>query len=393
MNRSGGTDWSSSGRSLTSWEWLALGDAFNLADGHSRGWLTGAHRQLAMEIGSIYQHAVYSDQTKSQQDFTEAFFRVAGQRTALTLAAPIFHYSSSMSIDSVAQALIQQGRKTVSLISPTFDNLSALMQRKLSLLPVDEGAIWDRSRRESALSQTDAVFVVMPNNPTGLTPSRDQFESLVADCDALGIALIIDASFRFFGSAFDWDIYEPLSSAPSLSWFVVEDTGKTWGLAEMKVGFVVADATSARLLADITNDALLNVSPFVLQILTRMMGISKHGRTHISEVREVVATNRAHLRQTLYCKHPLAPAAPESLGSVEWIRLSKGIDSEKLCEFLRQKGVVVLPGGPFYWNNQEEGRSFLRVALLRDPRYFNRALSVVDIALTEFWASHADLNA
>src|SRR5690349_14612852 len=155
---------------LTEWEWHGLERRFNLADGH-------AHQDLPAEMTSVLDGLPRlilnrnADQERTESEFTTAFFEISGQRHPMV--RPFLHLSSSISIELAAKALKQAGNSQVGLISPSFDNIPQLLRRSgLVLHPIPEHSFWADDRvQESFLSACDALFLVVPNNPTGYTPS------------------------------------------------------------------------------------------------------------------------------------------------------------------------------------------------------------------------------
>jgi aspartate/methionine/tyrosine aminotransferase len=166
-------------------------------------------------------------------------------------------------------------------------------------------------------------------------------------------------------------MYRAISRHRNLKWFIVEDTGKAFGLSEMKVGFVVSDAASRMQLQETSENFLLNVSPYVLNCLTFMLEKRVDGLDHLQELAIVVASNREYLRGLIADIDHLEIASRESSLSVEWLHMTRpDVSAELVCRLAAERGVHVLPGGPFYWDSPARGDRHLRIALARDPRYF-----------------------
>jgi aspartate/methionine/tyrosine aminotransferase len=357
-------------RNLTEWELYALDGAYNIADGHARGWITRAHHDLANRINQLYSLSIYASQSHVEEEFAKAYFELCGQKEALIEGEPpILHYSSSIAIDLAGRVLTVVGAHRVALVTPTFDNIPALLRsRGLELVPIDEQALVTPASAYERLEGADALFLVVPNNPTGTELSSQDLHEL--------------ASFRFFGRMSGWDLYAVLRSHAGLDWIVIEDTGKAWGIAELKIGMMVSSLSLTKLVQKVSNDLRLNVSPFTLRALTTLMAPSTQERqSHISDLVHVAEINRRVLRSQMNALG-LKPISPASLSSVEWLKFEDpALDSTHVCEGVRQQGVVILPGGPFYWDAPRRGRSYVRIALLRDPRYFARAVGVLRRAL------------
>ena len=186
-------------RSLTFWEWQALSSEANLSDGHARGWISAAHRELVARMPSIYEFSVYSSQDSAQTSFLDSFYKSTGQFEAFSVEKTFFYYSASVAIDAVFSSLVRSGTSVLGMITPTFDNLSALARgRGLSLIPLEERFLWDLDHLSSHIDDSfQALMIVMPNNPTGQEVSEEHLRSMAAECTKRRITLVVDASFRF----------------------------------------------------------------------------------------------------------------------------------------------------------------------------------------------------
>ena len=372
-------------RTLTEWELLAISGPYNIADGHARGWLTTAHRELIKRFPAIYEGTVYTDQALVERQFASAFFRLTGQSGAAmgSMPPPIFDYSSSVCIDIAAALLLNLRKTNVGVVTPTFDNVTALLKRRqLNLVPIPEHEIFDVTLNEVDLKRIDSLFVVTPNNPTGRELNKEQLNRLAAICADRGIVLLLDVSFRLFSDMNTWDMYSVLNDHASLEWITIEDTGKVWGLQELKVGFSLCSHSLRAELEGIHNELRLNVSPFTLKLLETLIreDLNRAPHGHLSQLSSVIAGNRQRLASEIRNLPYLEVASVGQKSSVEWLRITHDdCNAAEICETLLKAGVVVLPGGPFFWNNPDDGRQYLRIALLRDSRYFSSAISLFTI--------------
>jgi aspartate/methionine/tyrosine aminotransferase len=360
---------------LTDWEWRGLDVEMNLADAHARG-LSRLVSDLTLDLDQLFAISGGRGQQEVERDFLEAFFSLAMQPSALELPPPLLHYACSISLDVLSKFLRATRRYRVCVVEPTFDNIPQLLQRHgLSLQPLDEATFDDQPGLAIALAGADALVLVTPNNPTGrgLTPA--QLQGIAELCATTETLLVLDMSFRFFGDAAGWDQYAVLTGVRGLEFVCVEDTGKTWPLLEMKAGILVSSAPLAASLRRVTDELLLNVSPFILQVLTEVILAGQDGAGDaggLGVIRGLVARNRAALRPRLE-----ELGANVTLGgsesSVEWLEL--GHDrAVHTAQRLLARGVAVLPGSPFYWSRPHVGDRFVRLALYRDADYFDAAL-------------------
>jgi aspartate/methionine/tyrosine aminotransferase len=153
---------------------------------------------------------------------------------------------------------------------------------------------------------------------------------------------------------------------------VIEDTGKTWPVQDAKCAVLVASRDIYREVYNIHTSVLLNVSPFVLKMLTEYVKDSE--RDEFASVRDVLEENRAFARNLLE-DSLLQWQAPMTGVSVAWFRIRyPRITSPVLQSRLRANGTYVLPGTYFYWKHRATGLRYVRVALARDPSHFKASL-------------------
>lgn len=226
----------------------------------------------------------------------------------------------------------------------------------------------------------DALYFVTPNNPTGRSLTKQQFENIVAYCKKYRMLLIIDFCFRFYGDFWDFDQYEILQSA-GIDFITTEDTGKSWPAADVKLGMVLGSQSIYVDLKSISDDFLLSVSPFVFALLSEYIGLESRSRRRIKS-QDVVDANRQTIRKILGGS-PIRCISENTHMSVEWLKLPTGWKAASFSDRLVQHGIQVLPGERFYWHKNIDGQRYFRVALLREKVYFRKAIKrLLEIAET-----------
>ncbi len=365
---------------ITQHEIDALTRRHNLADAHTHQRQSLTQQQIVQSLPDLWYESEGSLQRDIEQDFITAFFELQRQPTALQTGRALLAYASSIST-MVAAMYLMQRKMSVTLIEPCFDNLHDLLKNQripLNSLPESDLADVDKiyqNLREKVT--TDALFLVDPNNPTGftlLTEGRRGFEEVVRFCVDHGKLLIIDRCFASFalmdGSAQWFDVYELLESS-GVSYIVIEDTGKVWPLQDAKAAILMSSRDMYPAIYDIHTSVLLNVSPFVLNMLTRYLRDSE--RDGFASVRNVITTNRSELALAL-ADTPVRDCKPRVNVSVAWLDISGlGMDALTFHRKLLARDVYVLPGNFFFWNERHKGNRFVRVALAREPRMFRAA--------------------
>ncbi|MFD1151392.1 aminotransferase class I/II-fold pyridoxal phosphate-dependent enzyme [Saccharothrix hoggarensis] len=364
--------------SLTRHEWAGLMNTHNLADGHARQAQTLRMREVVARLPELYTAADEVPQLTLQREFEEAFYGLAGQHSVVTRERrPLHHYSSSLSIEVVANYLREKGSR-VSLLHPTFDNIPAILRRhQVPLTPITE-RIFAEPDDPAFYRDTDAIFLVTPNNPTGTDPAPDVMRTIARRCVEHDVLLIVDYSFRFFSAHLaGWDQYAYFESI-GLRHIGIEDTGKTWPTLDLKIGSLIADARVYPRLQEITDDLLLNVSPFIFALIRDYVDADRELSS-----RQVGAVNRGVLERALE-GGPVTPVPAAGPMSVAWLRLPEGWRASDLCDWLTEQEVSVLPGWPFFWADHSAGEGFVRVALMRSEGDFADAARALAEALERY---------
>jgi aspartate/methionine/tyrosine aminotransferase len=368
---------------LTQHEIAALRTRFNLADAHTHQRQSPTQREIVSRLPELWYEAERDLQATFEQRFVESFLRLHGQHTALARGKGLLSYAASISTLVVAMYL-KQRRMGVTLIEPVFDNLrDVLRNAEIELSPLPEetlsvpGLIYQRLRERV---HTEALFLVDPNNPTGasmLKHGRRAFEEVVRFCRDTGRVLIFDFSFASFALCSDvgrFDVYELLEES-GVTYITIEDTGKTWPIQDAKCALLTVSDDIHDAIYNIHTSVLLNVSPFVLNLVTHY--VEDAMEDGFASIREVLATNREAARTALEGTI-LRYHEPDVPVSVAWFEVTRpDLTATELQRLLRQEGIYVLPGTYFYWSDPARGERHVRIALARDPAMFQAAMAAL----------------
>jgi aspartate/methionine/tyrosine aminotransferase len=372
---------------LTQHEIQALKTRFNLADAHTHQRQSPSQDKIVGRLPDLWYESENSQQAFHEQRLIEAFFRLHEQPTAAMLGKTLLSYSASVST-MVAAMFCAQRDMTVALVEPCFDNLVDLlkhMQTPPVPLPehylADPETIYDNLKTIAA----DALYLVDPNNPTGfslLKDGRRGFEEVVRFCKDHDKLLLLDlcfASFVLCDPRRDrFDIYELLEDS-GVTYVAIEDTGKTWPVQDAKAAMITASEDIREDIYNIHTAVLLNVSPFVLNVLTQYVEDSIEDG--FASVRDVIAENRRTARETL-AGTILDYVEPVVDTSVAWFRLTaRDLTATELQQRLLDEQVYILPGTYFYWSQPEKGERYIRIALARQPETFAAAMAAMQEVL------------
>lgn len=368
---------------LTQHEIQALKTKYNLADAHTHQRQSPSQEKIVEQLPNLWYQAEEDQQSYFEERLTDAFFRLHRQPTARLLGRTMLSYSASVST-MVAAMYLKQRDMTVALIEPCFDNLTDLLRNmRVPLQALPEELLRDPARireRLDAEVTADAIYLVDPNNPTGfslLTDGRAGFEAVIAHCVERERLLMIDlcfASFALCDGTDRIDLYELLESS-GVTYIALEDTGKTWPIQDAKCALLTASRDIHDTVYNLHTSVLLNVSPFVLNLVAHYIEDSIDDG--FASVRDLLARNAEAAREALDGTI-LEYQRPRVTTSVSWYRIRPPeLTATKLQRALLDEDVYVLPGTYFYWDRPDRGERFIRIALAREPRVFAAAIARV----------------
>lgn len=379
---------------ITQHEIEALKTRFNLADAHTHQKQSPTQRQIVESLPDLWYSAESQSQYQSEQEFIETFYRCHGQHRALKRRNEIYLvYAASIAMHITATYLRKE-RMKVGLIEPCFDNLHDLMKHlQVPMSPLTEQMLGDPSTVYRNLQEhardLDALVFVDPNNPTGFSlfsPRPDAFLEIVRFCVDHKKLLILDLCFAAFMLASGqkrYDVYDILEDS-GVRYIAMEDTGKTWPLQDAKCATIMASRDLNDEIYPILTSVLLNVSPFVLKLVTRYVQDSVDD--NFASIREVLDVNRQCARTQLDGTL-LRYIEPMVKTSVAWFEIKDPkLTADALQAYLLEHQIYVLSGKYFYWHDPARGQRYIRIALAREPRVFEQALTAMRRALVSYHA-------
>lgn len=357
-------------QNLTQYETQALKKDFNLADAHTHQSPSPLEQEVIANLPHLFHEAGAQKQHELDAIAIRTYHELAGQRTANEWGGSYLCYSASMAMEVVANYLRLHSR-SLGLIEPTFDNISDILKRhQIELSSIDDRALavagqidWFHLLLPYA---GEAIFLTLPNNPTGTFLQKEDFERLAKICKQLDILFVADMCFRLYEPDYLYDQYELLQRYDT-NYIIMEDTGKVWPVLDLKFSILNCHPNLCTAIYHIHSDFLLNVSPFILRLLPEFFEVSK--RDGFQSTRQLVHANRAYLRSKLPATF-LDVAYPASRISVEFLRIHAAITANELVQYLSTLDIHVLPGDMFFWKRPELGSSYIRIALARDIEHF-----------------------
>lgn len=384
---------------ITQHEIRAMQAEYNLADAHTRQSQSPTQRKIVERLPELWYESEKLNQRQSEERFIEAFFRSQRQVTALTTPTMLV-YASSIAMVMIANFLALRKMK-VCLIEPCFDNIYDILRNMNILMdsPLIEEWLHDPEKIYENLEahvEADALFIVEPNNPTGFTlegstqnlgKRKNSYLELISYAKDYNKLLVFDFCFSSFlledAAPASFDVYKELEDS-GVSYIIVEDTGKTWPLQDTKVAMLKTSRDLHNSLYNIHTSYLLNVSPFILNLVTQYVIDSE--KDNFSSVFELLKQNREIARVTLQGSL-LEMQNSISNVSVSWFKIKNHlIKATVLKKLVEEQGVYILPGTYFFWSDHNKGEGFMRIALARDNDLFNQAIKKLRAVLDKIEA-------
>jgi aspartate/methionine/tyrosine aminotransferase len=223
--------------------------------------------------------------------------------------------------------------------------------------------------------RTLVCLLTSPENPTGEHWPEAELRGIAEDCAELGAILIVDHTFAVSGVQTGpipkiWDL------APTgLHWLATWDTGKTFGLNEDKLGFIIA---GDKALADFVDEALAVMQfgvarrqkLFFTQVIQEAIDSD-----YLGELRAVCRKNLAVLVRGL--KGTSIKVRKPFAGSMALLDFSAtGYTDEEVRQTLLQENVGVISGNVFFHGDWVP-RNYVRVALARPVEHFADAVELI----------------
>ncbi|MFT7557400.1 MAG: excisionase family DNA binding protein [Planctomycetota bacterium] len=378
---------------ITQHEIEALKRLYNLADAHTHQSQSKSQQENIVDnLPALWGEAEQTRQVDMEDKFMREFFRVAKQEEIFEGSRPLLVYASSIAMVMVANYLMKKNM-TVALIEPCFDNIhDILAHMNIPMQPLREEWLQDPKNLYENLKQhitSDAIFIVDPNNPTGSTlfsHGDKAYKELIRFALDHNKLLLFDFCFApFVDTAVDVEVpsvYKLLNES-GVSYVAIEDTGKIWPLQDTKVAMLKASSDIYSEIYDIHTAYLLNVSPFILNLVTQYVLDSE--KDNFDSVYNLLDTNREVVKQSLDGSL-LEYIEPQARVSVAWFKIrNPKIKATALQKHIVDtKEVYVLPGTYFFWSDPSRGESYIRVALARDTKMFSEAISRLSEALENY---------
>ena len=258
---------------------------------------------------------------------------------------------------------------------PLFDFLARLDHVRIRPVPLLYDHAWQldpEALRRAVTSQTRAIVLVHPNNPTGHFTKPWEARELARLCREFDLALIVDEVFLDYGIAVTGTTFA--AGLEDIPVFVVSGLSKIAALPQMKAAWIVTAAPAAaqaqiaaRL--EVIADTFLSLNAPVQSALPAWLA----GRSHIqTQIRRRVADNLA-LLDRLLAPLPAVRRLEIEAGWYAVLRIPALAPDEQTVLALLDRGLWLHPG--YFFAMPESG--WLVLSLLPPQPEFTRGVTIL----------------
>jgi aspartate/methionine/tyrosine aminotransferase len=217
--------------------------------------------------------------------------------------------------------------------------------------PSESNGVWTYtiSDLENLVSKsTQLVIVNFPHNPTGFSPSQEEYAKLIELCRNKDVYVFSDEMYRFLD-------HTSGPSLPSMSDLYEKSislwgTSKTFGLAGVRIGWLTTKDKAVLQKVENFKDYLSICSSAPSEILATIAlnNLDYFLTRNLNKIQQNIA-----LFSKFQSKFPnLLEFAPPFTSSTAFIRLHLGVSAEEFAQKLVQEtGIMLLPSEAFEYGN------------------------------------------
>jgi histidinol-phosphate aminotransferase len=187
-----------------------------------------------------------------------------------------------------------------------------------------------RAMADAITDRTRMVIVCNPNNPTGTSVRRAELDRFLAAVPS-DVLVVLDEAYREFVTDDQVpDALEAYGDRPNV--VVLRTMSKAWGLAGLRVGFLVAQSEVAAALRKV-------LTPFSTSLLAQAAAIAAlDAEDEVTRRCALVVAERDRVTEAL---RKLSPDVPTSQANFVWLPLGdRSVAFGATCE---GRGVIVRP--------------------------------------------------
>ncbi|MBP9797655.1 aminotransferase class I/II-fold pyridoxal phosphate-dependent enzyme [Candidatus Woesebacteria bacterium] len=313
------------------------------------------------------------------RDIKNYFIRVSGL-SAIELT-PTATFAFCLACDT----LIDTPGDEIIIADPGFDSYANLIRSFGGNVEYskrnDDYSINIEHMIEKVTNRTVGMVLIYPDNPFGSVPSEDDLRKLIALCVEKGITLIIDNAFIEVNPF--QKIMPKFSDyiTDSLSYLVINDTGKILGLRGAKFGGLSYSPNLADKLKLKIPNYFFQFSQIDLLHISRIL---KHHefRAYQDTLRWIIKTNYDYLQKNLSSELSILFTGSTSVCLID---ISKtGFTDEEFAQSLKENYMVgVVPVSFFYSGQSKIDYTKVRLSLARPQLMIEEAVTRINDCINQ----------
>lgn len=287
-------------------------------------------------------------------------------------------YTGSHAIDRVLKYVCHQGRQIITT-NPSIDIFTTIANEVTHVEVIytntkSPSFQIDLQNLDSLISSnTKSILLASPDNPSGRVLSRDEIMLLMKICVDRDLILIID---QCFAKIDPFNVNIPIladMAFPNLKWIQIWDTGKTFGLADEKVGFIFCSSNLKKHLLNLINNLQCTFPARSLMLFSLILkqASEKHYFDYVNnKIRENIEYITSKLKNT-----KIKALIPDA-GSLMLLDISQayiGDTNEFTKDLLQKKGIGVIPYTDFNFGSNN-AKPMIRIAIGREKKDIEIAL-------------------
>lgn len=266
-------------------------------------------------------------------------------------ASNIFVLAPAEGIYLTLKALLQPGDHVV-VTYPGYQTLHEVARSigcKLSFWQPEltQQRIWEfKVQQLEALVQSDtkAIIVNFPHNPTGALLQRSEWQRLCACCQTHGVYLFSDEMYR--GLEHDREAKLPAAADSYEKGISLCGVSKALSMPGLRIGWVAMQDTALLQRIMQLRDYTTICCSAPSEVLA-LMGLQQQ-EAILQRNMDCIESNLAHLRDFFRARTDQFEWHEPAGGSVAFVGLTSGESADSFCErCVREAGVLLLPGSQF----------------------------------------------
>ncbi|NHN85583.1 pyridoxal phosphate-dependent aminotransferase [Acetobacter musti] len=199
---------------------------------------------------------------------------------------------------------------------------------------------------------TAMIYLVDPNNPLGVTYTRDEIAAFITIAESVGAVFVHDCTYRDFAMS-----HTPALTVSVKNVIVTSSFSKWLGLAGLRVGALVAEP---QLMAECATCAPGVLGTSVIAQRAAQAGLAVKP-DWMKTVLTICRTNQEHIRTAVEQIPGMhLPVYPSHGNFLVIETIDAGVSPEALVECYRQKGIMIRQGT---YHSAAFGHRFIKVSI------------------------------